>query len=209
MSTIDQVLGEFVDAWNTGRRPRVDDYLARVPAPERDALADALMDWLAVAPAPAYSEEARAAIRAEPAVAGLLAASGAGLWPSVLPRLRARAGLAVRDLAERLVAAFGLGGQEQRAAGYLERMERGELDAARVSRRLLDVLGATLGVSGQELAEAGDLGRGLPPPAAAAAAAPMRLRARAVAADFGAVAGAAEQPPPDELDRLFTGGRDA
>ena len=27
----DRVLSEFIDAWNAGRRPRVRDYLARLP----------------------------------------------------------------------------------------------------------------------------------------------------------------------------------
>ena len=57
----------------------------------------------------------------------------------------------------RVTAAFGLAGEEARAEAYLERMERGELDATRVSRRLLDALGEALGVSGSALAEAGDL----------------------------------------------------
>ena len=29
MSTTDQILSEFIDAWNAGARPRVRDYLAR------------------------------------------------------------------------------------------------------------------------------------------------------------------------------------
>ena len=33
VSTVrEQVLSEFIDAWNAGRRPEVDDYIARVPA---------------------------------------------------------------------------------------------------------------------------------------------------------------------------------
>ena len=137
-------------------------------------------------------------------------ASASGLWPELLPRLRARAGLALRELAERVAAAVGLPGEEARTAVYLERMERGELDAARVSRRLLDALGGALGVSGSALAEAGD-------------AAPRRPRGRhavpgesraadALAEEFEALAGAALRPAPppmDELDRLFLGGPDA
>ena len=62
----DRVLSEFIDAWNAGRRPRVRDYLARLPdGPAREELADAITDWLSVAPAPAYSDRARREIRAE------------------------------------------------------------------------------------------------------------------------------------------------
>ena len=93
----DRVLSEFIDAWNAGRRPRVRDYLARLPdGPARDELADAITDWLSVAPAPAYSEGARREIRTEVARTFELA------------RLRERAGFSVRELAARVARAFGL-----------------------------------------------------------------------------------------------------
>ena len=98
MSTPEQILSDFIDAWNAGRRPRVRDFLARVPdGPERDELADQITTWLEVAPTPDYDEATRAAIRAEPAVARLLDAADAdaGLWPTLLPPLRERAGLSV------------------------------------------------------------------------------------------------------------------
>ena len=51
MSDIEQVLGDFVDAWNAGRRPRVGEALRRVPAgADRDELADRIAAWLEVAP---------------------------------------------------------------------------------------------------------------------------------------------------------------
>jgi transcriptional regulator with XRE-family HTH domain len=141
--------------------------------------------------------------------------SEAGLWPELLPRLRGRAGLAVRDLAARVVATFGLAGEEERTRDYLERMERGELEASRVSRRLLDALGAALGVTGDTLAEAGDLRSGLARPAAASAGTLWRADGApsdALADEFAALSRAAMAPAPtpmDELDRLFTGGPDA
>jgi hypothetical protein len=216
-SPIDQVLSEFIDAWNAGRRPQVDDYLARVAPAERDDLADQLMTWLAVAPTPDYPDAAREEIRADPTVRAVLAATAgeAGLWPELLPRLRERAGLAIRDLAARVVATFALTGEEERTAGYLERMERGDLEAARVSRRLLDALGAALGVSGESLAEAGDLRSGLVRPAAASPGTLWRADGApsdALADEFAALSRAAMTPAPtpmDELDRLFTGGPDA
>ena len=159
MSDPAQVLSEFVDAWNAGRRPRVKEYLARVSDEERGELADRITTWLEVAPPPSYDEGARAAVRAEPVVRQVLSTVGddASAWPAVLPRLRERAGLGVGELAGRLVAVLGLGraGEAARAAAYLERMERGELGPDRVSRRLLDALGALLGVSGRSLADLG------------------------------------------------------
>ena len=217
MSTIEQVLSEFIDAWNAGRRPRVRDYLRRVPeGTARDDLAEQITTWLEVAPPPAHDAAARAEIRREPIVARVFESVGddAGLWPTVVPALRARAGLSVRDVAARLVEAVGLGrGDEERTADYLERLERGELPASRVSRRLLDALGGLLGASGGTLADAAGYGRGLRP--ATMGAALFRAEGGAqqwVAADIEALSRAAMTPAPpamDEVDRLFTGGPDA
>jgi transcriptional regulator with XRE-family HTH domain len=217
MSSIEQVLGEFVDAWNAGRRPRAIEYLARVPeGPERDELAEQIGTWLEVAPAPQHDAGTRAQIRGEPAVRHVLEAVGedAGLWPAVLPQLRARAGLSVRQVAAGLVERFGLAvGAEDRAADYLARMERGELEAARVSRRLLDALGELLGASGRTLADAGGLGAAMRP--AAAGGTLFRAgqdAAEWVARDIETLSRAAMSPAPppmDEVDRLFVGGPEA
>jgi hypothetical protein len=216
MSAIDRILSDFVDDWNAGRRPQVPEYLDRAAPPERDELAARLAEWLVVAPSPGLDDAARAAVRAEAPLQAALRAieSESGLWPELLPRLRERAGLRLGELAERVTRAFGLAGHEDRAAAYLERMEAGELDAARVSRRLLDVLGRALGVGGEELAQAGDLGAaGLRP--AAAGGVLFRAERRggdALAQDLEALSEAAMTPAPppmDELDRLFTGGPEA
>jgi hypothetical protein len=215
---MDQVLSEFMDDWNAGRRPDVDDYLARVPAAERDELAEQLMTWLTIAPTPDYDEATREQIRADPAVrAAIAAASGeAGAWPELLPRLRERAGLDVRALASRVLAAVGVTGRgaddESRAAEYLGQMEAGRLDPARVSRRLLDALGRALGVDGAALAESGLVGRSLQ---GAPAALMFRSEGEAgdeAIAELDALSRAAFAPAPeplDEIDRLFLGGPDA
>ena len=214
MTSPEQVLSDFIDAWNGGRRPRALEYLRRVPAgPQRDELAEQLTTWLEVAPAPAYDEAARAAIRAEPAVLAALAPQG-DPWPALLPRLRERAGLSVRDLARRLTERFALTAPdaEPRAAAYLEQLERGDLEPPRVSARLLDALGALLHVSPEALRATGspDLASLRP------ALGQIMLRADADAddwmlADIDALSRAALTPAPprmDELDRLFTGGPD-
>jgi hypothetical protein len=188
MSTTEQVLDDFIDAWNAGRRPRVGEYLRRVPSgAPRDELASRLTLWLEVAPAPQHDERTRASIRAEPAVQQTLAAVGeaAGLWPAVVPRLRARAGISVRDLAAGLVERFGL------AAGA-------------------DALAARLGVGAELLA-----GLGAGPRAATSGAALFRATGVAdptLHDDIEALSRAAltpAPPPMDELDRLFLGGPDA
>ncbi|MEA2289995.1 MAG: hypothetical protein QOD55_1992 [Solirubrobacteraceae bacterium] len=217
MSTTEQVLSDFIDAWNAGRRPSVREYLSRVPegAP-RDDLADQISTWLEVAPTPDYSDATRAEIRADPVVQHVFDAVGndAGLWPQVIPQLRARAGLSVAQVATRLVERFGLGGgSQERTADYLERMERGELEPTRVSRRLLDALGELLGASGRTLSDAATFGGGLRP--ASAGGTLFRAEEGAgdwVAQDIEALSRAAMRPAPapmDDLDRLFTGGPEA
>jgi hypothetical protein len=218
MSLHEKALSDFVDAWNAGRRPRVREYLARVPeGPQRDALAEQIGIWLQTAPAPDLPPAVRAEIRAEPVVQQVLATVGddTALWPQALPRLRARAGLGVRDVAARLVERLRLGGdpETERATAYLEEMERGERRADLVSRRLLDALGGVLGVSGRALA---DLGGGTGAFRAAPAGGTLFRADEGVgewlADDIDVLARAAMAPAPeplDELDRLFCGGPEA
>ena len=219
MSSPEQILSDFMDAWNAGRRPRVREYLERVPeGPQRDELADEISTWLEVAPTPAYSEAIRERIRSEPIVQQVFATVGEdkSAWPAVLPGLRRRAGLSIADVATRVVEALGLGGADEarRAASYLEQMERGELEADRVSRRLLDALGRFLGIDGKALADLGGQARSRLRPAAAGG---TFFRADDGSGDWVAQdidvlsrAAMAEAPPPmDELDRLFCGGPDA
>jgi transcriptional regulator with XRE-family HTH domain len=190
---IDHVLSDYIDAWNAGRRPEVDAYLERVPEREREQLAARLDAWLTVAPTPAYPEPARRAIRADPRLRAALAAAHAPAGP--LLALRRRAGLRLEELAARVVAAFGLAGEESRAAAYLERLEHGELDESRLSRRLLDVLSAALGAQLR--------------PAPPAPAMLFRGEGEALAAELEALSRAALEPAPppmDALDRLFLGG---
>jgi transcriptional regulator with XRE-family HTH domain len=217
MFSTDVLLSEFIDDWNAGRRPRVRDYLRRVPDDRaRTKLAQEIDAWLEVAPTPDFDAQARAAIRAEPVVQRVFAAVGddAGLWPQVLPDLRARSRLSVRELAGRLVERFSLStADEDRTAAYLERMEHGKLDATRVSRRLLDALADLLDVGPDTLAETGTFGRALRP----AAPGGTLLRADGdaeewVRDDLAVLSRAALEPAPpslDEVDRLFLGGPDA
>ncbi len=160
MSTIDRLFSDFVDAWNRGEDPSVQDGArpGRARRARRAARA-ALRSGSRSRRRPRCSRRRPRPWRTTRSLRAALEATGreAGAWPELLPRLRDRAGLSVRAVAERLVGVFGLRGQEERAVARLEEMERGELDATRVSRRLLDALGTVLGVPGEELAEAGTL----------------------------------------------------
>jgi len=194
MSLRDQVLSDFIDAWNGGRRPRAADHLRRVePGPERDALAAELTLWLEIA-APPRSVD-RDAVRS---------ALTAG-WPEALPRLRARAGYDLPALAGRLVDDLGLDDGAERAAAYLGEMEGGTRGPDKVSRRLLDVLGRLLGVTADALADLGG-----PPPRATPLFRDEDGGGADLAAQLRALARAAStRPPRDELERLFDGGPDA
>jgi hypothetical protein len=208
MSTVDEILGEFIDAWKAGGRPDLDAYLERVAAGDRDELAAGIAAWLGVAPTPDYPPPARAAISAEPAMRAALRAAEAlrPPLPESLPVLRERAGLGIRDVAARLAERFGLDDRD-RTVAYLEELERGELDAGRLSHRLVDALSEMLGA----------VRIALPSPPAPAAPSQAFFRADEEAEDWivqdidalSRAALAAAPAPMDELDRLFLGGPDA
>ncbi len=208
MSTVDEILGGFIDAWKAGERPDLDAYLERVPAGDRDELAAGIAAWLDIAPAPDYPLAARAAISAEPAMQAALRAAEAlrPPLPESLPVLRERAGLGIRDVAARLAERFGLADPD-RTVAYLEQLENGELDAGRLSHRLVDALSEMLGA----------VRIALPPPPAPAAPAAAFFRADEEAEDWivqdidalSRAALAAAPAPMDELDRLFLGGPEA
>ena len=110
MSTVEQILGEFIDAWKAGERPDVDAYLARARKADRDELAAQLATWLEIAPTPRYDEATRAAIAREPALRAALDAAAASALTARGTSADAAppAGLKVRDVARRLVAVFDL-----------------------------------------------------------------------------------------------------
>jgi hypothetical protein len=202
----DRILSEFIDAWNAGRRPDVDDHLARVDETQRAELAGDIAAFLAFAPTPEYDDATLAEIRAEPVVAAAATARG-GLWPALLPRLRERAALSTAQLAAGLVDTLGLGAdREPKTRGYLERLEAGELDPRGLSGRLLDGLARLLGVPRDELEGAGGVAG---PRAAAALFRAEGPAADALRDDLDVIADALAAPSGaewDEVDELFRGG---
>ena len=209
MTETDRLLSEFMDAWTAGRRPRVQDYLARAPDEARAGLAEQLTTFLEYAPTPDYDEATMAELMAEPAVVAAAEAleSDAGLWPALLPRLRAQARLSVADVARRLSEALGLAGREDKTERYLEQMESGALDPGGVSRRVLDALGGILRVDPGDLDRAGAFGVAEPAPALLRSdpgTAPSVAHLEVLADALAAPASAEEW---DEVDRLFRGGR--
>ena len=205
MTDLDVLLARFIEDWNAGRRPAVEDFLRGANELERDELADQISTFLAFAPTPRFDEETIHELLSASAVDAAAQAfvAEAGAWPTLLPRLRAQAGLSLRDLATRVLRVTGLGDKGlDKAEQRLGEMERGEVDATRVSTRIVDVLGHILGMNSADLARVGM-------PAAAAGALYRREAGRDLAGGLDLLADALTAPVPegewDEVDKLFFG----
>src|SRR4051812_45252633 len=209
MSTFsDRLLSEFIDAWASGRRPDVDAYLAQADEVDRDVLEREIHTFLLHAPNPAYSDESRAEISAQP----LTRAIGdmpdeLGLWPTLLPSLRKRARLRRDQLATKLADALGASDAERKVARYYHGMEAGTLDPAGVSSRVLRALSGLLDVSERELEEAGAF-HGF------TRSAPQTAFGRSYDVASGELDAMSAMASPameaaawDEVDELFRGGR--
>ena len=204
----DRILSEFIDAWNAGRRPSIDEHLARVPEHERERLLQDITSFISWAPTPAYDDSALAQIRAEPAMAAALSEyRSRTTWPALLASRRRALALSADDLAGGLVNALGLASTRRaKTSDYLERAERGELDTSRFAPRLLDCLADLLQTSRRELR--GAAGTWLPVQAAPAFRAGDDA-AMVARADLELMADAAAAPSEgdwDEVDDLFRGG---
>jgi transcriptional regulator with XRE-family HTH domain len=198
MSDVAHILGEFIAAWNAGRRPRMASYLERVPPADREELADQIETFLMVAPEPEYDEATWAEMTSDPMISRAAVASMEAADPQPLPVLRARAGLSVAQLAERLGFT---GARRTKAERYLAEVESGVL-APR--RPLLERLARALGVPAEAIVE-----RAVPD--APAAAAVFRRAAEAphdARLDVVADALLSDDEEWDEVDELFLGGRE-
>ena len=201
----DQLLSAFMDAWNAGRRPRLEDFVEQAPASEQPALARAIADFVELAPTPDYDDAALAAIRAEPNLAIAMAATERP-FAQLVSEQREAAGITVPELATELTTRLDLRADDERVETYLGRLERGELDPRRFARRLLDALASALGADRAVLGAAGRLG---PAPAGALFRyADDSVDPATVHARLDAITDAMLAPAPadrDEVDELFLG----
>ena len=115
-------------------------------------------------------------------------------------------------MVERLSAALGAAGREQKVAAYYHEMEQGSLDSSGVSDRVLAALGEIYSTTAEKLREIGEP-EGGPPPAAAGAPAPAMARTTLHSVDYELADPGAPRSEPvapaeerDEIDELFTGG---
>jgi hypothetical protein len=204
MSQVEELLSQYKEAHRAGLGdPR--PFLERAPAEDRALLAALIEGYLENAPRRQFDGNEFLDSPAAPVAEGVqrsLAGAG-GLWPALLPRLRAQARVKRADLVRELAARLGAESKQDKVAGYYHQMEQGLLPADGVSDTVLDSLGKIVGVAGESLRKAGSL----PAPG------PLRMDEAAVftrttdASLAGATAPRAEEPPQewDEVDRLFRG----
>lgn len=210
MSDVDRLFAEYKAASASGDEVDPGAFLARVEGADRAELTALIDAHLARAPRAAWDSAAFAESAAAPLVESLTKSlrGQSGLWPSVLPRLRARARVKRGDLVAELADRLGAGGaQREKVAGYYHQMEQGLLPASGVADEVLDALAGVVGSTRAALREAGEsLASG-----AGGSSAEVFARSAPGAADV------AESPPPpaspgtegdgfDEVDRLFRGG---
>jgi hypothetical protein len=207
MTDVDHLLLEYKEAHAGGAGdPR--PFLERTSAHDRPLLSALIDAYLAEAPRREFSppefRESGAAPVAE-AVQRSLAGS-AGLWPAMLPRLRAQARVKRADLVRELAARLGAESKQEKVAAYYHQMEQGLLPAAGVSDTVLEALGRIVGVGAESLRKAGAMPAPGPPRMDDAAVFARTARA---APDVESGTPAASQPPNgdewDEVDRLFRG----
>src|SRR4051794_26836296 len=157
MTDVDRLLSEYMAAHRAREDVSPSEYLARVVGGDRKELAALIDAYLARAPRREFDPEAYRESGMASAVERLSRSlvGASGLWPSLLPRLRAAARLKRSELVERLAAALGVSGREEKVAVYYHQMEQGQLPAEGVSDKVLEALGGLLGRSADALREAG------------------------------------------------------
>jgi hypothetical protein len=205
---VDQLFEQFKAALASGGSPPdVAWMLDQVEGDERAELQVLLDAHLSRAPRREWNEEAYRQ-SAAPAMVDALARGlrgQSGLWPSLLPRLRARARIRRADLVAELSERLGAANQREKVAGYYHEMEQGTLPAEGVSDTVLDALGAIVGETRDALRQAGTaLGGGPGATAPGATFARQGMPSEALEAPADASSELAREP--DEVDRLFTGG---
>lgn len=212
MTEVERLLSEYKEAHQSGGEADPRPYLAQVSGVDRELLAGLIDAYLEEAPRRPFSaaafHESRAAPVAEEVERSL--AGAGGMWPALLPRLRARARLrrtqVVAELAERL----GAQGQQDKVGLYYHQMEQGLLPEAGVSETVLEALGQIVHATASSLRKAGQMPRAGPPrtdEGAVFARATYGEPAAAAPADAEGLV-ARERGPEDwdEVDRLFRGG---
>jgi hypothetical protein len=210
MDKIDRLLNEFVEAWNAGQRPDVDDFVDRAPEAERNELAGLIGSFLEIAPTPPYSPEQLDTLRSDRLVQSIARLAEDEPGPTPLPRLRERAKLKRDEVVEQLARVLGFPEKKTKIQRYYHQLEIGTITPGQVSQRVVDALADILRVTPKDVDQAGAFFHLSPEPAAE-----MFLRhdefGNEIVTAERLEAAAARAPVPeeswDEVDRLFLGGR--
>jgi hypothetical protein len=212
MTDVERLLTEYKEAHRGRGEADPRPYLARVSGVDRELLAGLIDAYLAEAPRRPFSAAAFAESRAAPVVEEVersLAGAG-GMWPALLPRLRARARLRRAELVAQLAARLGAQAQQDKVGLYYHQMEQGLLPESGVSETVLEALGKIVDSTASALRKAGQMPAPGPPRTDEGA-----VFARATYGEPAAAAPADESEPArrergaeewDEVDRLFRGG---
>ena len=214
MADVEKLLSEYIAEHRAGGEADPLEYLDRVEGADRAELTELIDAYLVRSPGRDWDPEAFKGSAAEQVADGIARSlqGASGWWPMVLPRLRDRARLTRRQLVERLSAALGVAGGEERVADYYHAMEQGTLASGGVSERVLDALAELYGGSAHLLRQLGEpLGEGRGPAGAPAMARTHTDSGYAVEASAEDREGARSEPVApagerDEIDELFTGG---
>jgi hypothetical protein len=205
VTATDQIFREFVAAFRADATTDPREYLARAEGLDRAELRLRIEAFLEQAPRREWDPQAYEGSLAQRAIDAAERADEG--WPELLPALRERARLKRATVVERLAAALGFAGSEERVGVYYHRMERGQLAPSGVSTRVLEALGSILGASVERLRQAGAAGE-----VAGAGGGEVFARLGAPREEMAspgilAAEDRAKLPAePDELDLLFMGG---
>jgi hypothetical protein len=212
MTDVERLLTEYEKAHESGGEADPRPYLARVSGVDRELLAGLIDAYLAEAPRRLFSAAAFGESRAAPVaeeVERSLAGAG-GMWPALLPRLRARARLRRSELVAELAARLGAQGQQDKVGLYYHQMEQGLLPESGVSETVLEALGKIVDSTASALRKAGQMPAPGPPRTDEGAVfARATYGEPAPEAPAGAEERAARERGAqewDEVDRLFRGG---
>ena len=220
MTDVQRLLAEYIAEHRAGGGADPIEYLDRAKGTDRAELAELIDAYLVRSSGRDWDPDAFAGSPAQQVADGIARSlqGASGWWPVVLPRLRDRARLTRRQVVERLSAALGVAGREEKVGDYYHRMEQGTLASGGVTERVLEALAGIYGASAERLRELGEpMGEGggpAGPPAMPRVATPDPRYGRGEPGGAGAEeregAGAEPVAPakePDEIDRMFTGGR--
>lgn len=210
MADVENLFRSYVARHRAGEDPSERDFLSRAEGVDRDELAAMIDGYLARAPRRAWDASEFEASGAAPFVHSVARSlqGSAGLWPTLLPRLRARIRIPRQDLVGELANRLGVTTRQDKVERYYHQMEQGLLPSDGVSDSVLEALGAILGESREALRCAG---QSLGPEGGAGGTDPVFARTAVDSVLESDVAEGAPAPGSadeewDEIDRLFRGG---